>query len=152
MDVQLSNRRTIVHLFSPLKCTPPKLIPFPHRIQIGFESTVHVDGIDGDICPVFQDVIQDDIGWDKHIPLFQLFGKLVDGFDGNLDYETQVLSCTRFFPMIRFLQFLGIEPQICPPQRPTTPSRGSSGKNLCIDVYGSRLDLASYPSMYLDYR
>jgi hypothetical protein len=42
MDIDLPDGRTIIHLLSPLKCTLSKLIPFPHRIQIGFETTVQV--------------------------------------------------------------------------------------------------------------
>jgi hypothetical protein len=30
-------------------------------------------------------VTHDDFGWDEHVPLFQLFGKLVDGLFGDLD-------------------------------------------------------------------
>ena len=45
--------------------------PLSYWIQIGFEPAVHVDGIDRDICPCFQDITQDDLGWNEHIPLFQ---------------------------------------------------------------------------------
>jgi len=68
-----------------IKCTLWKLTPLPHQIKISFEPPVHVDGIDWDMCSIFQNVIQDDFGWDEHVPLFQLFGKLVDRLDGDLD-------------------------------------------------------------------
>jgi hypothetical protein len=55
MDIHLAERRTVVHLFPPLKCTFSELIPFPYRIQVGLESTVHVHPVDWSICPVFQE-------------------------------------------------------------------------------------------------
>jgi len=55
-DIHLSDWWTVVHLFSPLKCTSLKLIPFAHRIEVGFEPAVHVDGIDRDICSLFPEV------------------------------------------------------------------------------------------------
>jgi hypothetical protein len=59
MNVYFPNGRTIIHLFPPLKCTLPMLIPLSHWIQISFLFTVHVDGMDRDICLVFRNVIQD---------------------------------------------------------------------------------------------
>ena len=73
MDVHLPNERTVIYLFASLKCTLPKLIPFPHRIQIGFEPALHVDGIDRDLCPIFRDGGQDDLGRNEHVSFLKFF-------------------------------------------------------------------------------
>src|SRR6266498_1432745 len=98
MDIHLSDWRTVVHLLTALKCTLAQFIPFPHRIEVGFEPAVHVDGIDRDICPVFENIIQDDLGWNEHVSFFQFLRKLVDRFDWDIDDKIQILSRTRFSP------------------------------------------------------
>ena len=47
---------------------------------------MHVNGTDQDIRTVFNNCIQDDLGWDGQIPLFQLLRKLVDSFDGDVNH------------------------------------------------------------------
>jgi hypothetical protein len=79
------DRSTIIHTLPPFKSTLPQLVPFAQWIQVRFESAMYVDGIDRDICPIFPDRIRDDIRRKEHVPLFQLFGKIIDRPDRDLD-------------------------------------------------------------------
>lgn len=68
IDIYLSDRWIVVHLFAPVICILSNLIPFTYRIKIVFEPTVHTDGVDRDIRPVCGESIQVEIS--QRNPIF----------------------------------------------------------------------------------
>src|SRR5688572_18176847 len=98
MNINTTDRRTIVHNLPPLECTETEVISRTNRIQICFESTVYVNRIDWDVGAIFQQSIQNDLGWDKHIPFFKFLGKLADRFNRQVDDNIDILSGSRFPP------------------------------------------------------
>ena len=90
VQVHFTKRRAQVDHPAPRKSRLPQSVTFPQRVQIGFIATIHVNGVDRDIRPGFEQVVEDDIGRHEHIPRFKLLRQAADRLHGDVDDHIQI--------------------------------------------------------------
>src|ERR1044072_1360740 len=92
MNVHSPNRRTIVDVFPALEGSEAKFISRAYQIKIRLEPAVHMDRIDGNVGPVFQQRVQDNLDWNQHISFFKFYRKLAHRFNRQVNNNINILS------------------------------------------------------------